>query len=51
MQETKPEPLTGLDESTRQKLQDMLKEPDIDAIILWITVSFATFIIPKTEIQ
>ncbi|CRK98546.1 CLUMA_CG011897, isoform A [Clunio marinus] len=34
--ETKAEPLVLLDEATKQKLQEMLKDPDVDAIILWI---------------
>lgn len=41
-QETKQEPVAGLDEGTKRKLQEMLKEPEIDAIILWINVICAT---------
>lgn len=36
--ETKPEKLE-LDESTKQKLEQMLTEPDIEADISWIEVS------------
>lgn len=38
-QETKPEPLVELDETTRQKIQELLKDSDADANILWIVVS------------
>lgn len=38
-QDTKAEPLVELDESIKLKLQQMLKEPDTDADIMWITVS------------
>lgn len=36
--ETKPEKLE-LDETTKQKLEQMLTEPDIEADIAWIEVS------------
>lgn len=36
MQESNPEPLVEFDETTRQKLEEMLKNPDVDAIIVWI---------------
>lgn len=31
--------MVGLDEGTMQKLQEMLKGGDVDAIILWIQVN------------
>lgn len=40
-QETKPEPMAEIDHNTIQKLQWMLKDPDTEANILWITVSRA----------
>lgn len=32
------EPQTKLDENIKAKLQEMLKEPDVDAIISWLSV-------------
>jgi hypothetical protein len=39
--EKKAEPLVPLDENTRKKLHEMLKNPDndVDTIIMWIQVS------------
>lgn len=33
-----PDPLLGLDETIIASLKEMLKEPDVDAIILWFQV-------------
>ena len=38
MEQTIPEKME-LDESTKQKLDEMLRNPDIEADILWIEVS------------
>lgn len=45
MQESNPEPLVEFDENTRRTLGEMLKnpDPDIDAIIVWIEVSYWRF--------